>query len=103
MRFTVHDSPDYYQLKVSVFNDDKKTDLIGETWIDLKEVLMPGGGASDTWHNLNYRGKYAGEVRMEITYYDSRPKQEKPGKSREGTPANVEGARSERDLSLIHI
>lgn len=94
MRFTVHDSPDYYQLKVSVFNDDKKTDLIGETWIDLKDVLVPGGGQSDVWHNLNYRGKYAGEVRMEITYYDSRPKQEKP-KTREGTPANADVASRE--------
>ncbi len=35
LRFTVHDSPDYYQLKVSVFNDDKKTELIGEAWLNL--------------------------------------------------------------------
>lgn len=42
------------------------------------------------WHNLNCRGKYAGEVRMEITYYDSRPKQT----SREQTPmpSNIDGA-----------
>jgi hypothetical protein len=77
LRFTVHDSPDYYQLKVSVFNDDKRTDLIGETWASLKEVVVPGGGQSDTWHNLNCKGKYAGEVRVEITYYDTRPKQER--------------------------
>jgi hypothetical protein len=30
------------------------------------------------WHQLGCRGKYAGEVRIEITYYDSRPKPEKP-------------------------
>lgn len=82
LRFTVHDSPDYYQLKVSVFNDDKKTDLIGETWVNLQEVVIPGGGQNDLWHNLNCKGKYAGEVRIEITYYDSRPKQEKPEKVR---------------------
>ncbi|KAI1140451.1 hypothetical protein F5Y05DRAFT_318692 [Hypoxylon sp. FL0543] len=78
LRFTVHDSPDYYQLKLSVFNDDRKTELIGETWIDLRDIIVRGGGQSDQWHSLNCKGKYAGEVRIEITYYDSRPKPEKP-------------------------
>ncbi|KAI1380824.1 hypothetical protein F4677DRAFT_199430 [Hypoxylon crocopeplum] len=78
LRFIVHDSPDYYQLKLSVFNDDRKTELIGETWIDLRDIIVRGGGQSDQWHNLNCKGKYAGEVRIEITYYDSRPKPEKP-------------------------
>ncbi|KAI1211747.1 uncharacterized protein F4807DRAFT_418887 [Annulohypoxylon truncatum] len=78
LRFNVHDSPDYYQLKLSVFNDDRKTELIGETWIDLRDIVVRGGGQSDQWHSLNCKGKYAGEVRIEITYYDSRPKPEKP-------------------------
>ncbi|RYP74789.1 hypothetical protein DL769_003936 [Monosporascus sp. CRB-8-3] len=78
LRFTVHDSPDYYQLKLSVFNDDKRTDLIGETWIDLRDIIVQGGGQSDQWHSLNCKGKYAGEIRIEITYYDTRPKPEKP-------------------------
>ncbi|KAK1756818.1 ingression protein fic1 [Echria macrotheca] len=77
LRFTVHDSPDYYQLKVSVFNDDKKTELIGESWIDLRDIIISGGGQSDQWHQLACKGKYAGEVRIEITFYDSRPKPEK--------------------------
>ncbi|KAI0156902.1 hypothetical protein GGR57DRAFT_462665 [Xylariaceae sp. FL1272] len=76
LRFTVHDSPDYYQLKLSVFNDDKRTELIGETWIDLRDIIVPGGGQSDHWHTLSCKGKYAGEIRIEITYYDSRPKPE---------------------------
>lgn len=76
MRFTVHESPDYYSLKVSVFNDDKKTELIGETFVNLEEVIAPGGGQSDTWHSLTCKGKYAGEIRLELTYYDTRPKQE---------------------------
>jgi hypothetical protein len=76
LRFTVHESPDYYQLKVSVFNDDKKTDLIGETWIDLGNLIIPGGGQSDQWHGLQFKGKYAGEVRIEMTYYDTRPEDE---------------------------
>ncbi|KAI3342257.1 hypothetical protein F4824DRAFT_445547 [Ustulina deusta] len=74
LRFTVHDSPDYFQLKLSVFNDDKKTELIGETWIDLRDIIVLGGGQSDQWHNLNCKGKYAGSVRIETTYYDRRPK-----------------------------
>ena len=78
LRFTVHESPDYYNLKVSVFNDDKKTDLVGETWVRLEEVITHGGGQSDVWHTLHCKGKYAGEIRIELTYYDSRPKMEKP-------------------------
>ncbi|KAL2073308.1 hypothetical protein VTL71DRAFT_10632 [Oculimacula yallundae] len=94
LRYTVHDSPDYYQLKVSVFNDDKKTDLIGETWVDLKEVVVPGGGQNDLWHNLSCKGKYAGEIRIEITYYDTRPKQEKAEKVRPAATNGVdEGSR----------
>ncbi|PKS07823.1 hypothetical protein jhhlp_006431 [Lomentospora prolificans] len=62
---------------VSVFHDDKKTDLIGEGWIDLKEIIIPGGNQNDLWHNLSCKGKYAGEVRVELTYYDTRPKPEK--------------------------
>lgn len=76
LRFTVHDSADYYQLKVSVFNDDRRTDLIGETWINLQDVIVRGGGRSDGWHNLNCKGRYAGEIRIELTYYDTRPKDE---------------------------
>jgi hypothetical protein len=76
LRFTVHDSPDYLKLKCSVFNEDKKNDLIGEVWMDLKEVIVPGGGQNDIWHQLQFKGKYAGEIRVELTYYDTRPKEE---------------------------
>ncbi|KAF4535435.1 C2 calcium-dependent membrane targeting protein [Lasiodiplodia theobromae] len=88
LRFTVRDSPDYYQMKVSVFNDDKKTELIGETFIRLDEVIVPGGGQSDTWHGLLCKGKYAGEVRLELTYYDTRLPVERPvaEKRREHAP-----------------
>ncbi|RMZ85429.1 hypothetical protein DV737_g751, partial [Chaetothyriales sp. CBS 132003] len=72
LRFTVRDSPDHYRLKCSVFNDDKKTDLIGESWIDLKALIVPGGGQNDLWHQLNFKGKYAGDIRIEMTYYDTR-------------------------------
>ncbi|KAJ5510561.1 C2 membrane targeting protein [Penicillium expansum] len=76
LRFTVHESPDYFKLKVSVFNDDKKTDLIGETWVDLQSLIIPGGSQNDHWHPLQYRGKYAGDIRIEMTYYDTRQQDE---------------------------
>ncbi|KAJ5111510.1 hypothetical protein N7532_002045 [Penicillium argentinense] len=76
LRFTVHESPDYYKLKVSVFNDDKKTDLIGETWVDLQNLIIPGGSQNDHWHSLQCRGKYSGDIRIEMTYYDTRQQDE---------------------------
>ncbi|KAH7026034.1 uncharacterized protein B0I36DRAFT_152987 [Microdochium trichocladiopsis] len=90
LRFNVHDSPDYYQLKLSVFNDDKKTDLIGETWIDLRDIIVPGGGQNDHWHTLGCKGKYAGEIRIETTFYDSRPKPEKPAPEPKAAAQGIE-------------
>lgn len=72
-----------------MFNDDKRTDLIGETWVSLQEVVVTGGGQSDTWHNLSCKGKYAGEVRVEITYYDTRPKQDKPERVKHGAATST--------------
>ena len=91
MRFMVHDSPDYYQLKVSVFNDDKKTELIGETWIGLEDVIVPGGGKDDQWHHLNCKGRFAGEIRMELTYYDTRPRElkQEDRQSSQTTPSDA--------------
>ena len=93
----MHESPDYYRLKCSVFNDDKKTDLIGESWIDLKEVVTPGGGQNDLWHQLHFKGKYAGDIRIELTYYDTRPKDEavlekKREKDRNRSESNTSGS-----------
>ena len=76
LRFTVRDSPDYYKLKISVFNDDKKTELVGEAEMSLMEIVVPGGGKSDLWQTLHCKGRYAGDVRIELTYYDTRPKDE---------------------------
>ena len=44
--------------------------------MDLKDVIVPGGGQNDIWHQLHFKGKYAGEIRVELTYYDTRPKDE---------------------------
>ena len=96
----MHDSLDYHQLKVSVFNDDKKTDLIGETWVSLDPVLTPGGGKNDMWHSLNCRGRYAGEIRIELTYYDSRPREERPDEAIGSTPPprSENGSRQQKPL-----
>ena len=88
LRFTVHDSPDYYQLKVSVFNDDRKTELIGETWVSLEPIIVPGGGKQDQWHHLNCKGRFAGEIRIELTYYDTRPKEPISEERRQSSTVN---------------
>lgn len=77
LRFVVHDGPDYHNLKLSIFNDDKKTDLIGETWVNLDSLLKRAGGQEDDWYTLNSKGRYAGEIRVELTYYNGKPKADK--------------------------
>ena len=99
----MHDSADYYQLKVSVFTDDKKTDLIGEAWVDLKAIVIPGGGQNDLWQTLTCRGKYAGEIRVEITYYDTRPSPEKPvaARSRQSMTVEREGSPTKQRTPMM--
>lgn len=43
----------------------------------LDDVIVPGGGKADLWQGLNCKGKYAGDLRIELTYYDTRAKPEK--------------------------
>lgn len=59
-----------------MFNEDKRTDLIGECWVELESVLQRGGGQNDGWHDLNSKGRYAGQIRIELTFYDTRPKEQ---------------------------
>lgn len=49
--------------------------------MDLHDVIVAGGGKNDLWHQLNFKGKYAGDIRVELTYYDSRPRPETPSTS----------------------
>lgn len=93
----MHDSPDYYKLKCSIFNDDKKTELIGEAWIDLTDVVKLGGGQSDQWHQLVFKGKYAGEIRVELTYYDTR---EQPQEKKRKDKTQAAPIESGSDISL---
>lgn len=72
--------------------------------VDLKQVIVPGGGQSDSWQELEWRKKYAGEVRIELTYYDSRPKIDKPaprrGSARE-MQGDAEGPSGPRQLTPV--
>lgn len=53
---------------------DSKPELIGDALIPLKKALEsnPVDGY-DEWHQLTYKGKYAGEVYLEMTFYPTTP------------------------------
>jgi hypothetical protein len=70
-------------------------------------VIVPGGGQSDLWHGLTCKGKYAGEIRIELTYYDTRPKDESVFEKRreaekkdtDGSPSNpLSGPRQQKQV-----
>lgn len=75
MRFQVQDVPDQKALKLSVLDEnDSKPELVGDAVIKLQPAFQahPSQGY-DGWHELKYRGKYAGEVYMEMTFYPAKP------------------------------
>lgn len=62
-------------MKLSVLDEtETKPELIGDTVIQLKPAFesSPVDGY-DEWHELTYKGKYAGEVYLEMTFYPARP------------------------------
>lgn len=79
----MRNSPDYRTLKITVFNDDKRTDLIGECSLRLDKILVTGGGTDDGWRGLKCKDKYAGEILVELTFWDMRPTPEQARKSEE--------------------
>lgn len=79
----MRNSPDYRTLKITVFNDDKKTDLIGECTVRLDKILVTGGGTDDGWRGLKCKDKYAGEILVELTFWDMRPTPEQRKKNEE--------------------
>lgn len=57
-------------LAVSVWADDPRDpDLVGEATVDLTEPLKVGEW--DEWVALQYKGKFAGEVFLELTFYSA--------------------------------
>lgn len=71
---------------------DGKPELIGDALIPLKEALEsnPVDGYDD-WHQLTYKGKYAGEVYLEMTFYPTTP----PIKKKRSKNPNKESVRSD--------
>ena len=60
--------------------------------------MVPGGGQNDTWHSLSCRGRYAGEIRIELTYYDTRPRDVNTDERRQ--PAQINGQVEDTKASL---
>ncbi|KAJ7638667.1 hypothetical protein FB45DRAFT_408270 [Roridomyces roridus] len=59
-------------MKLSCFADDpREPDLIGETDVDLTEVLTKG--ETDEWFNLLNKDKFAGKVYLELTFWSNEP------------------------------
>ncbi|CAN6659614.1 hypothetical protein TRVA0_031S01552 [Trichomonascus vanleenenianus] len=75
VRYDVLEIADHRTLKLSVLDEnDSKPELIGDTTIRLQPVFdsLPSEGY-DAWHELEYKGKYAGEVYLEMTFYPTKP------------------------------
>ncbi|KAI7878966.1 hypothetical protein K492DRAFT_132058 [Lichtheimia hyalospora FSU 10163] len=58
------------KMYIQVFDEDsKQEDLISENTIDLTQVMRDG--EADDWFPLQYRGKRAGEIYLELTFYSA--------------------------------
>lgn len=71
MRFKLIEGTQISTLKLSILDEtESKPELIGDTVIQLAPVYqtLPTEGY-DKWHELTYKGKYAGEVYLEMTFY----------------------------------
>ncbi|KAG0013929.1 hypothetical protein BGZ81_000760 [Podila clonocystis] len=66
------DAKDATSLYVSCMDEDhQKNDLIGDCVINLAKVLERG--EHDDWFELKYRGREAGELMIQLTYYSRDP------------------------------
>ncbi|KAG0331509.1 hypothetical protein BG000_010829 [Podila horticola] len=66
------DAKDATSLYVSCMDEDpQKNDLIGDCVINLAKVLERG--EHDDWFELRYRGREAGELMLQLTYYSRDP------------------------------
>ncbi|CAG8515692.1 15073_t:CDS:2 [Acaulospora colombiana] len=70
VRFQITDELSNKKMKVQVYNEDaREHELVGETTIELKEVLEKG--EMDDWFEIKFRNKPAGEVYLEMTFYNT--------------------------------
>ncbi|KAI9302868.1 C2 domain-containing protein [Cunninghamella echinulata] len=58
------------KMRVQLFDEDaKKEDLISEADIDISEVIKVG--EHDGWFQLMFKGRKAGEIYLELTFYSA--------------------------------
>ncbi|CAG8837277.1 7984_t:CDS:2, partial [Racocetra persica] len=70
IRFQLMDEPRHKVMKIQIYNEDKREHiLVGDEVIKLDEVLKTGEW--DAWHEIKYRNKYAGEIYLEMTFYNA--------------------------------
>ncbi|KAF8165143.1 hypothetical protein B0H34DRAFT_224749 [Crassisporium funariophilum] len=68
-------------MKLACFADDpREPELIGETEVDLDEVLTKG--ETDEWFTLTNKDKFAGKIKLELTFWSNEPAPKKKITSR---------------------
>ncbi|KAG0364230.1 hypothetical protein BC939DRAFT_531523 [Gamsiella multidivaricata] len=88
------DAKDATSLYVTCLDEDpQKNDLIGDCVINLAKVLEQG--EHDDWFELSFKGREAGELMLQLTYYSHDPKHptNKMNRPPPATPTNGAPAR----------
>ncbi|KAG0339570.1 hypothetical protein BG000_001803 [Podila horticola] len=86
------DAKDAKSLYVTCLDEDpKKNDLIGDCVINLAKVLEQG--EHDDWFELSYKGREAGQLLLQLTYYSHDPKHPTNKMNRVSAPASGAAAR----------
>ncbi|KAF9216957.1 hypothetical protein BGZ59_007227 [Podila verticillata] len=86
------DAKDAKSLYVTCLDEDpKKNDLIGDCVINLAKVLEQG--EQDDWFELSYKGREAGQLLLQLTYYSHDPNHPTNKMNRSSVPASGAAAR----------
>ncbi|KAF9570515.1 hypothetical protein EC968_001737 [Mortierella alpina] len=86
------DAKDATSLYVTCLDEDhQKSELIGDCVINLAKVLEHG--EHDDWFELSYKGREAGELMLQLTYYSHDPKHptSRMNRAAPGTPIPANG------------
>ncbi|KAL0581970.1 hypothetical protein V5O48_000028 [Marasmius crinis-equi] len=64
------------KMRVACYADDlREPDFIGDTYVDLDEVLTKG--ETDEWFTLMHKDRFAGKVYLELTFWSNEPPPQK--------------------------
>lgn len=85
---------------MNVYNDDKKTELIGEASVDIDALVLRGSGGLEYWQPLKCRGKFAGEVKLKLAFSNSQGKRVSVQQPRR-SPRTVSGEKRNMDDACI--